>query len=172
MPSLFEASGGADRPPKGKRWRPFFGGLVVVGIMALWLWADWEFAGYAVTGFFWVQTKGTVVQVDASAASAPTIQFSTPDGATHSFREDYTSICTGRRSFCTIRNFAPGEVVPVVYNPRAPNTAFVHDWALFVTVAKVYFAACVGFMMLLIMAAKLMERPSRSSIGQDGGADS
>jgi hypothetical protein len=172
MPSLFEASAGGDRPPKGKRWGIFFGGLLVLGVMALGLLANWEFAGYALTGFSWVRTKGTVVEVDAIVASAPTIQFSTSDGATHSFQEDYSSICGGYRSFCTVRNFAPGEVVPVVYNPRAPQTAFVHDWALFVTVAKMFFWAGMGLLLVLIMAADLMKRPIRGSIRPDGGTDS
>ena len=110
--------------------------------------------------------------VDEIVASAPTIQFSTPDGATHSFREDYSSICGGYHSFCSIREFAPGEVVPVVYNPRAPQTAFVHDWALFVTAAKMFFYTGMGLLLALIMAANLTRKPIRDSIRQDGGANS
>ncbi len=172
MPSLFDASAGKDRPPKRKRWWTFFGGLLLLGLLALGWWADGEFAGYALTGFSWVQTKGTVVQLDAIVASAPTIQFSTPDGATHSFREDYSSICGGYHSFCSIRDFVPSEVVPVVYNPRAPQTAFVDDWALYVTVAKMYLYAGMGLLLVLLMAANLMRGPIRGSIRPGGGAGS
>ena len=110
--------------------------------------------------------------MDATVASTPTIQFSTPDGVAHSFSEDYSSVCGGFRSFCSVREFAPGEAVPVVYNPRAPQTAFVHDWALFVTVAKIFFWAGMGFLSVLIIAPGLMKRPIRDSIRPDGGVDS
>ncbi|MGA7857565.1 MAG: DUF3592 domain-containing protein, partial [Terracidiphilus sp.] len=118
------------------------GGVVLVVCAISFLWYNIGFARYALTGFLWERTSG-IVQ-DASRTSTPTIQFSTSDGVSHQFKEDYILLCGGRSTFCWIRDFNPGEVVPVVYDPGSPQTAFVYDWALFSGVISWILMASAG----------------------------
>jgi hypothetical protein len=100
----------------------------------------------------------------SSNSSAPTIEFSTPEGASHQFSEDYILLCTGRRSFCYARNFTLGQQVPVVYDPARPERAFVHDWALTATVITVFLEAGIGLLFLLALAALLSKGAIRASV--------
>ncbi len=93
------------------------------------LWIGRGFADYALTGWFWNRSEGVVLGGDTS--SSPLVEFSTPDGATHTFTEDYILLCAGRRSFCLIRDFKIGEAVPVVYDPSHPRIAYSRLGALF-----------------------------------------
>jgi hypothetical protein len=100
--------------------------LLVAGWIFL-LWLHFDFARYAVTGFLWKQAAGPVIS--PRETSEPTIQFAGRNGATHTFTEDYYSMCGGRGSICFIRDFSQGQYVPVVYEPSTPQRAFVDDWA-------------------------------------------
>lgn len=137
-------------------------GLVLLGGAALiaaavgLLWANIDFARYAVTGFLWRGAEGTVVS--PLRTSSPMIRFAGHDGASHSFTEDYTLAC-GRRSLCFPRHFDPGENVPVVYDPGAPGRAFVDDWALFAGVIQWFAEAAAGLVLALIFAAALFNKP-------------
>jgi hypothetical protein len=127
------------------------------------------FADYALTGWFWNQTGGTVM--DAASTSTPTIEFTTPDGATHEFREDYIILCQGKRSFCFIRDFDPGQQVPVVYNPGSPKMAYVHDWALSSTVITVFLETAAELFFVLMMVVMVRRRPIRAAVRFGGDED-
>jgi hypothetical protein len=107
------------------------------------------FARYAFTCFLWERAEGTVVTTFRT--TDPTIQFVGQDGSLHSFSEDYFLLC-GRRSLCFRRSFSPGEVVPVVYDPAAPNRAFVRDFALYSTIFEWFVEA---FFLLVITTLML-----------------
>jgi len=89
------------------------------------------FARYAFTFFLWQSAEGTVM--NSRSTTDPSIQFAAVDGSLHAFSEDYFLLC-GHRSLCYRRSFSPGEVVPIVYDPGTPERAYVHDWALYVTI--------------------------------------
>ena len=93
----------------------------------LFLWHQVGFAIYAASGFSWVRTNGTVT--GSHTTDVPTIQFTMRDGSPMAFKEDYFMMC--HRSFCFVRYFDPGQIVPVVYDPDAPTRAYIYDWALF-----------------------------------------
>jgi Protein of unknown function (DUF3592) len=131
---------------------------VLLAFVALLLWNNRGFANYALSGFFWNSAMGTVVA--AKPDSTPTVQFATADGATHSFREDYLVLCGGPYKFCIIRDFSIGEQVPVVYAPKAPATAFIHDWALQSYVIAVFLEAGAGLFLLLMLITLARERAS------------
>jgi hypothetical protein len=109
---------------------------------------------------------GTVVH--AVPPSQPVIQFTTPNGASHQFIEDYDSLCSGRRSLCFARDFTPSQRVTVVYNPDRPGLAFVHDWASYATVIKFY--AEVGLVLLALLVVLLallppVNKPVQAEVG-------
>jgi hypothetical protein len=120
--------------------------------LSLWgLWSSFDFARYAVTGFFWEQTTGTVTSPEATFV--PTIRFKSIDGLSHSFCEDYTILC-GIHDACWPRRLHHGEVVPVVYDPARPQRAFVHDWALFLNILEWLFMAGLTLLCGLIVAMR------------------
>lgn len=137
-------------------------GLLLIAGALLVLWINRGFALYAVTGLFWSQTEGKVV--DTRTTSKPTVQFTTADGTTESFKEDYILLCGGRSSFCFIRNFAPGERVPVVFDPRAPQNAYIHDWALTSSVLTWFLVAGAMVLFLVITAVALVRRPFSATV--------
>ena len=112
----------------GRRQLALLGCLVLFAACVVLLCVNIGFGRYAITGMFWTRTSGTVIA--SQTTWKPTIEFMAADGATHRFTEDYFLLCGGLRSFCYVRNFDPGETVPVVYDPAAPRAAFVDDWAL------------------------------------------
>lgn len=143
--------------------------LLIAGALVL-LWFNRGFALYAVTGLFWSQTEGRVM--DTRTTSKPTVQFATADGTAESFKEDYIQLCGGRSSFCFIRSFAPGERVPVVFDPSAPQNAYIHDWALTASVLTWFIMAGALILFLLITAVALVRRPFSASISFDRGPES
>jgi len=157
-----EARDGVSQRTPNRRGVALLCGTVLVACAILYLAIEIGFARYALTGFLWAETEGTVL--DASRTSTPSIQFSTSDGVPHVFREDYILLCGGRSSFCLIRNFNPGQVVPVVYDPGAPQNAFVHDWALFANVISWILVAGAGLMIILLTGVVFMKKPATISI--------
>ncbi|HTX75479.1 MAG TPA: DUF3592 domain-containing protein [Terracidiphilus sp.] len=143
-------------------------GIVLLAMAATLLWLDRGFADYTVTGLFWDQAQGTVV--DARNNAVPTIEFSTPDGATHGFKEDYILLCGGSRRFCVIRDFTLGEQVPVVYKPRDPSRAYVHDWALYASVLGFFVDLVATLLLLLLLFLAVRRKPIEASI-QFGGSE-
>lgn len=126
------------------------------------LWLNLDFGRYAVSGFFWERAEGTVLS--SGTTSVPTIQFAAHDGATHRFTEDYIILCGGRGSLCFIRDFRQGEVVPVVYDPSAPQKAFVDDWALSAGIITFFAEATGGMILVLMFAVLLRQRPLQLSL--------
>jgi hypothetical protein len=49
--------------------------------------------------------------------------------------------------------------VPVVYDPVAPQRAFVHDWALFAGVITWFLAAGTGLLFALMFAVAFAKKP-------------
>lgn len=145
--------------------------VILLAGVAFLLWLNRGFALYGLTGLFWQQAEGTVIQAEPNN-SKPTIQFSTPDGGLYSFSEDYILLCGGRRTFCAIRDFITGQQVPVVYDPRQPSLAFVHDWALTATVITVFIEAGIGLLFLLMLAVLLMNKPIGVSLSFNSSPDS
>jgi Protein of unknown function (DUF3592) len=124
-------------------------GMLLFLVCGPWLlWRQFGFAQYAFTGLSWIHTQGTVT--DSYTTYKPTIQFAARDGSPILFTEDYLQIC-GRRSFCFVRHFAPGQVVPIVYDPAKPERAYVYDWPLFAATIQWFMMA--GFMLLIALAA-------------------
>ena len=110
--------------------------------------------------------------MSAKTTSTPTIQFSTSDGAAYEFNEDYIILCGSRRSFCLIRDFAPGEHVDVVYKPHMPGRAYVHDWALFATAMTWFIELAISLVLILMIAGLIANRPLRFSIQLGNRIDS
>ena len=159
-------------PPRSSRPKLALLGIILLLTVDLFmLWARFGFAEYAAGGFlWWSQTPGTVINADHS--SNPTVQFAADDGTPHQFREDYILLCQGSRTLCFVRNFAPGEVVQVVYDPYAPQRAYIHDWALFATAGSWFLEALAALVLLLMLAASLSDTGSFSfQIGQRVEAD-
>jgi hypothetical protein len=115
------------------------------------------FASYAFTGIFRVRGGGTVVT--PGTTSVPTVRFATPDGATHTFSEDYILPCSGRGSSCVTRNFTQGETVPVVYDPAVPERAFIHEWALLSNVVAWFLELGAELLFALMAAVAVTRRP-------------
>jgi len=122
----------------------FFG----VGI-PLFLWHQIGFAMFAATGFSWIHTSGTVTS--SRTTDRPIIQFTTRDGSPVAFKEDYYLMC--HRSPCFVRDFEPGQVVPVVYDPDAPTRAYVYDWALFSNTVEWFVMAAIFLLFVLLLVA-------------------
>lgn len=168
MPSSFNArfrvatQDGVKPQPSNQRGLALFGGaLLLCGVLFL-LYVNFGFARYALTGFLWMRTDGTVLS--PSRTSTPTIQFTSGDGAAHVFTEDYVILCGGRRTFCFIRDFNPGQLVPVVYDPGAPQRAFVHDWALFSSTITWFLEAGAALLLALMLAVALAKKPLAISV--------
>lgn len=134
--------------------------LLIAGLIFL-LWLRFDFARYAVTGFLWHQTEGTVI--NPRITSEPTIQFAGRDGATQTFTEDYYLLCGGRSSICFIRDFSQGQIVPVVYDPSAPQRAFVDDWALSASVITWFTEAGAAIVLAMISTVLLRNKPLQMS---------
>jgi hypothetical protein len=163
MPIRFSARVGVEpQTPQRRRGVAVLAGAILIAAAAFLLWMNRGFADYALTGWFWNQTQGVVVE--ARNNSDPTIEFSTPDGSTYEFKEDYIILCGGRGTFCWIRDFSLGEQVPVVYNPHSPKTAFVHDWALKSTVITVFLEAALELLLVLMMIVLLRRKPMRAEV--------
>jgi Protein of unknown function (DUF3592) len=157
-----DAQAGIESRAPNRRAGAVLGGVLLVAGAILFLWLNIGFARFALTGFLWERTSG-IVQ-DASRTSIPTIQFVTSDGVSHLFKEDYILLCGGRSSMCLIRDFDPGQVVPVVYDPSSPQTAFVHDWALFAGVISWLLVACAGLFFALMTFLACTKKPLNLSI--------
>ena len=123
--------------------------LVGLAATTFLLWLNRQFIDYAVTGIFWSRTDGIVT--DPKTTDTPHIQFSSADANIHLFKEDYILLCGSRYSFCFIRDFSPGEVVPVVYDPKSPMLAFVCDWALTANVISVFIEAGIWLLLVMIL---------------------
>jgi hypothetical protein len=121
-----------------------------------------EFAWYALSGYHWTRTLGTVVSHQRT--SDPAIEFTAGDGLAHSFTEDYMQLCGGRSSFCFIRTFEPGQVITVVYDPWNPARAFVHDYALFTNVITWFVEVGVALLVLWVLAPALSRKARTLSI--------
>jgi len=144
--------------------------LLIAGVLLFlvcgpwFLWHQFGFAEYAFTGLSWIRAQGTVT--DSHTTFKPTIQFAARDGSPILFTEDYLEIC-GRRSFCFVRHFTPGQVVPVVYDPAKPERAYVYDWPLFAATIQWFLMA--GFMLLiaLVVYSWLFGTPANSQYVSD-----
>lgn len=171
MPSHFNVEVRVEqRVTKGsaqRRGLALFGGaLLVVGVIVM-LWANIGFARYAFTGFLWSRADGTVVTTHRT--SSPTIQFFTPDGRSHSFTEDYVLLCGGSRTFCFIRNFDQGQIVPLVYDSGAPGQAFIYDWALFASTITWFIEAALALGLMLMLGLVFVNKPILMRIRGGGG---
>lgn len=131
-----------------KRSPLFFIAVIFFGVgIPLFLWLQFGFAVYAVSGFSWIHTNGTVTSFRHT--DTPTIQFTTRDGSLIAFREDYFLMC--HRSPCFVRRFDPGQVVPVVYDPGTPARAYVDDWALLVNTIEWFVMAGIFLLFVLLL---------------------
>lgn len=169
MPIRISGGTGVSVGSRTQQRRPglaLLGGVVLLAGVAWLLWMQRGFADYALTGFFWDKVQGTVIDPthNSRPTSKPIVEFSTPHGARYAFTEDYVLPCAGRRSFCFIRTFDPGERVPVVYNPRDPTRAYIHDWALTATVLTVFLEAGAGLLLALMMVVLVRRRPMQATI--------
>lgn len=150
------------RSRTARRGPALFGaGLLLAGALVL-VYIHIGYGWYAVSGFFWKHADGTVV--NTLRTSNPTVQFSTGDGALHSFSEDYALLCGRPSDFCVIRHFNPGQSVPVVYDPIAPKRAFIHDWALFATLVTWLVELGIALLLAWIMAAMLSAKARGASV--------
>lgn len=152
-----QASQGTPR----RRSTAVAGCALLIAALIFLLWLRFDFARYAVTGFLWHQTEGTVI--NPRITSEPTIQFASRDGATHTFTEDYYLLCGRRSSICFIRDFSPGQIVPIVYNPSDPQTAFVDDWALSANVITWFTEAGALIVLAMITTVLLRNTPLQIS---------
>jgi hypothetical protein len=152
-----------------RRGMVLLGGMLLLAGCIFYLWQEGGFALYALTGFRWSHAEGTVTS--PKRTSKPTIQFSAGDGSPVLFKEDYILLWGGRSSFCWIRDFQPGQVVPVVYDPGEPARAYVHDWALFATAISWFVVAGIGLFFALIMCVPFIKTPVNLSIGVQRSAD-
>lgn len=161
MPSYFYVRSRIESRSPNRRGTVLLGGALLIIAAIFVLYMEIGFARYAFTGFLWTRTEGTVL--NPGTTSKPSIQFSTRDGFTHVFKEDYILLCGGRHSLCFIRNFSQGQVVSVVYDPSMPQRAFVHDWALFAGVIEWFLAAGIGLSFALIFAVAFVKKPLNAS---------
>jgi hypothetical protein len=162
-----------SRPATGatnqRRGVVLLGGMLLLAGCGFFLWQEGGFALYALTGFRWIHVEGTVTS--PRRTSKPTIQFTARDGSAVLFDEDYVRLCGGRRSFCFIRDFQPGQAVPVVYDPGEPTRAYVHDWALFATAISWFVVAGIGVLFALLMCVSSIKTPINLSIGVQRSPD-
>lgn len=136
-------------------------GLLAMDLVLLYL--GFGFAEYGFGGFlWWSQASGTVLSVTDS--SAPTVEFVTGEGALHQFHEDYILLCQSRRSLCWVRTFTAGEKVPVVFDPHAPNRAFIDDWALMANSLTWILEALLGLLLLWGLTFRWIGKPGSFSV--------
>lgn len=150
------------RQPARPRGVRILCGTALLAMAAALLWIDRGFADYTVTGLFWNQAQGTVIE--ARNSSVPTIEFTTPDGVTHDFKEDYILLCGGSRRFCWMRDFTLGQQVPVVYKPQNPSRAYIHDEALYGSVLGFLADLVVSLLLVLLVLAAVRRRPIQASV--------
>lgn len=152
---------------KGALW----GGVLLLAGAVAWLYFHAGFAWYALTGSLWKHAEGTVVS--AGRTPIPTVQFTARDGLVYQFSEDYIQLCGGRRDFCLIRTFVPGQAVPVVYDPLAPRRAFIHDWALFENVGSWFLMALVSLLLAWMIWIAFSGKPANItvSLGSEANLD-
>jgi hypothetical protein len=125
------------------------GAILLLGDLCL-LVCNFGFATYAMGGFLtWSHANGTVIS--ATNSSAPMVEFVTDDGSVHQFSEDYILLCGARYSLCYIRDFTVGQRVPIVYAPRNPGRAYIHDFALIENSITWFFEAFLGLLFLWMM---------------------
>lgn len=136
------------RPASGKA---IFGAVGLMAMFLVLLLLHLDFARYAFTAFAWEDAEGTVTSLRRT--DDPAIRFVARDGTLHMFSEDYWLLC--HRSLCFTRNFTPGEIVPVVYDPGTPQRAFVHDFALYSTIfewfVEAFFFSFFAFLLLAML---------------------
>lgn len=144
------------------RGKGLLGGAVLLAACVLLLWINRGFGIYAITGFLWPHTDGVVIS--ARRTSSPTIQFQTRDGATRQFTEDYIRLCGGGHDLCWIREFNPGQVVPLVYDPAFPVRAYVRDFALYSNVLSFFLELGAAAFFAFIICLALFNRPINYSI--------
>ena len=143
-----------------RRGRTLLAAVVLLTATVIYLSYTAGFAAYALTGFSWIHTKGSVTS--RRATSDPTIEFTATGGPPISFTEDYYLLC--RRSLCWVRTFNPGEIVSVVYDPAKPKRAFVDDWALIAGVISWFGVAGFGILLGLMVCLALIKSPAGVSI--------
>jgi hypothetical protein len=150
--------------PQARKRKPLalLAGMLLLLCGAYLVWQGRSFGRYAFTGFLWAPSAGVVIS--PARTSRPVIQFAGPDGAVHQFKEDYWRVCGQRLSFCFVRDFNPGQIVPVIYEPAAPDRAFVHDWALTAGVLSWFLEAGVLLLLALMMCAALIKQPLGLSV--------
>lgn len=141
------------------RGKAIIGCVALMAMLILLMGLRIGFARYAFTFFVWQSAEGTVT--NSRTTYDPTIQFAAVDGSLHAFSEDYLLLC-GRRSLCFSRRFAPGEVVPVVYDPGAPERAYVHDFALRSTIFE-WFAEAFFLLLITLLFRNLVRGGSGST---------
>ena len=161
-PSPDSAFDAAPSPPQRSRSVRLLAAFALLAAGFWLLWINIGFARYAVTGLFWDDAGGTVL--NSRTTSSPAIQFTTPDGAAHTFSEDYILLCQSRHSLCFVRTFQPGQFVPVVYDPTAPQRAYIHDWALTSGVMTWFLEAACTLFFALMIAVILRRKPLNASI--------
>jgi hypothetical protein len=147
-----------SQPDNERRGASLIAAVLFAGITIL-LSVHVEFAWYALSGYHWTRVLGTVVSHDRT--SAPAVEFTAVDGSVHSFTENYVQLCGGRSSFCFIRDFQPGQVITVVYDPWNPSRAFVHDYALFTNVITWFVEAGIALLVGWILVSGLSGKALR-----------
>jgi hypothetical protein len=162
MPSQFKInirvkSRLTTRSTTKRRGPVLLAGTLLLAGGAFLLWQNIGFGIYALTGFFWIRTDGTIT--NPRTTSTPSIRFTAHDGAPILFKEDYILLCGGHRSLCLVRDFNPGQVVSVVYDPVQPNRAYVYDWALFAGVITWFLVAGAGLLLALMMSLPFIKAP-------------
>jgi hypothetical protein len=135
---------------RGRRGKAILGVALLMVLLIFLMGLRLDFARYAFTAILWQRADGTVV--NPGRVWNPTLQFVAHDGSLHAFNEDYGLLC-GRRSLCFPRNFTRGEVVPVVYDPAAPERAFVRDFALYSTIFEWFVEAFILLLMALLLSS-------------------
>jgi hypothetical protein len=147
-------------------------GVLLLAMDLVLLYVGFGFAEYGLSGFlWWSSANGTVIS--ASNSSVPTVEFVDAYGTPWQFHEDYIVLCQSRRSFCWVRNFSPGQTVPIVYDPHDPNRAYIHDWALTANALTWVFEACLAVLLLWMLTFRFTGKPRSFSleIGQSAETD-
>ena len=149
----------------GPRGKAILFVALLMGVLIFFLCLRLSFARYAFTAFLWQRADGVVISTRKT--SDPTIEFAARDETLHTFSEDYISLC-GHRSLCFWRTFTPREVVPVVYDPAAPNRAFVRDFALYSTIFEWLVEA--SFLLLMTWLLLLLVRSGTGDVSIQVGS--